>query len=652
MIAVLGWSLLHFVWQGAAAVLLLLLLNRLLQHAAPQLRYLMASATLALMLLLPVLTFVLLQSAGESSRGGLPGAGPEVARTAGAFAGPLAAVVHAAEASPDVLDGLRRRIEPLLPGFVGLWGAGVLLLSLRSLGGWALVQRLRRSGLVPPDGALERSRARLCQALRIAVPVRLWQSALVQVPTVIGALRPIVLLPPSALTGLSPEQVELILAHELAHIRRWDYLVNLLQSVVETMLFYHPAVWWVSHRMRVEREHCCDDLAVAACGNPLGYARALADLQGLCWDPPAFAMAATGGSLFERVARLVAPPRHLSRASRGLAILIAAGSLALALGLGPALVGRPMPTLAAPGLVALAGTDETPREAAGLDPGEEPTPKAAPRPAAHPQPAPASEARAFPLERILELARAGVTPEYIDEMDRLGYPSLTVEQLIGLRSQGVGPEYIQELAEAGHVKLTPEDLVSLRSHGISGSYARELGQQGLTGLSLSDLVELRDQGVSPEFIAELKKAGYTGLSASKLVEVRSHGVSGPYLAEMGAAGYDGVPLDKLVEARDAGVTPEYVRGLADLGYRGLDLSQLVELRNHGVTPDYVRGLKAAGYAGLPAETLVELRDHGVTPDFVTELKDAGYLSLKPSELIELKDNGVGGELLKRLRSRR
>jgi bla regulator protein blaR1 len=652
MIAVLGWSLLHFVWQGAAAALLLLLLNRLLRHAAPHLRYVLASATLALMLLLPVLTFVLLHKAGESSRAGLPGAGPNVARATGAFAGPLAAAGHAAEASPDRVEALRRRIEPLLPGFVGLWGAGVLLLSLRSLGGWVLVQRLRRSGLVPPVAGLERSLARLCQALCIGAPVRLWQSALVQVPTVIGALRPIVLLPASALTGLSPEQVELILAHELAHIRRWDYLVNLLQTLVETLLFYHPAVWWVSERMRVEREHCCDDLAVAACGNPLRYARALADLQSLCWDPPAFAMAANGGSLFERVARLVAPPRHLSRASRGLAILIAAGSLGLALGLGPALVGRPMPMLASSALVASTDADETPGEAAGLDPGEEPTPKAQPGAVARPQPAPAAEARAFPLERILELARAGVTPEYIDEMDKLGYPSLTVEQLISLRSQGVGPEYIQELAEAGYAKVTPEDLVSLRSQGVSGAYARELRQEGLTGLALSDLVELRNQGVSPEFMAELKKAGYTGLSASKLVEVRSHGVSGPYLAEMKAAGYDRVPLDKLVEARDAGVTPEYARGLGSLGYPGLDLSQLVELRNHGVTPDYVRGLKAAGYTGLSAETLVELRDHGVTPDFVTELKDAGYENLKPNELIELKDNGVGGELLKRLRSRR
>src|SRR5258708_16026583 len=97
-------------------------------------------------------------------------------------------------------------------------------------------------------------------------------------------------LPASAVTGLSPTQLELILAHELAHIRRRDYLVNLLQTAVESLLFYHPAVWWVSRRMRIEREHCCDDLAVAAGGNAARYARALAALAGPR-PPPPFAMA-------------------------------------------------------------------------------------------------------------------------------------------------------------------------------------------------------------------------------------------------------------------------------------------------------------------------------------------------------------------------
>ena len=153
----------------------------------------------------------------------------------------------------------------------------------------------------------------LARQLHIRRPVRLLESASVAVPTVIGWLRPVVLMPASALAGLSPEQVQAILAHELAHIRRHDYLVNLLQTLVETLLFYHPAVWWLSRRIRAEREHCCDDLAVSLCGDPYTYARALADLEGLRTPSVPLALAATGGSLLERVRRLVRPS-HAGRA--------------------------------------------------------------------------------------------------------------------------------------------------------------------------------------------------------------------------------------------------------------------------------------------------------------------------------------------------
>ena len=120
--------------------------------------------------------------------------------------------------------------------------------------------------------------ARLSRRLHITRAITLFESTLVDVPTVIGFVKPVILLPASVLGGLTPQQLEAILAHELAHIRRHDYIVNLLQSLLETLLFYHPAVWWLSRRIRIEREHCCDDLAVSLCGDPLVYARALADL--------------------------------------------------------------------------------------------------------------------------------------------------------------------------------------------------------------------------------------------------------------------------------------------------------------------------------------------------------------------------------------
>src|SRR5207253_10299038 len=145
------------------------------------------------------------------------------------------------------------------------------------------------------------------------------ESAVVRVPAVVGWLRPVILLPASALTGLTPQQLDVLLAHELAHVRRYDYLVNLVLSVIEMLLFYHPAVWWVSRRVREEREHCCDDMAVPACGDAHFYATALLGMERLRSPLPTLSMAAAGGSLVARVRRLMAPvpaalfPRRLAR---------------------------------------------------------------------------------------------------------------------------------------------------------------------------------------------------------------------------------------------------------------------------------------------------------------------------------------------------
>jgi hypothetical protein len=141
--------------------------------------------------------------------------------------------------------------------------------------------------------------------LGIQRAVKLLNSARVQAPTVISWLKPAILLPVGCMAGLSTLQVEAVLAHELAHIRRHDYLVNFFQSVMETVLFYHPAVWWVSSQIRREREHCCDDLAVAVCGDRLAYAKALSFLEERRSPMPAGAFGATGGVLKMRIARLL-----------------------------------------------------------------------------------------------------------------------------------------------------------------------------------------------------------------------------------------------------------------------------------------------------------------------------------------------------------
>ena len=641
----LGWALVHFAWQGALAAGLFAVLDLAARGASARMRYGLAAFTLAAMALMPPLTVLIARgSSPERAR-------PSVVTVAAVSPGVTTATEHASTPDDRRAAALRARIAGALPGIVALWCAGVLVLSIRYLGGWRLVQRMGRSAQPLPDGALAARLNHLRRRMRISRPVRLLESAMVDVPTVVGWLRPAILLPAATLAGLSAAQLEAILAHELAHVRRHDYLASLLQSAVETVLFYHPAVWWVSHRMRVERELCCDDEAVAACGNPIEYARALAGLESLR-AAPRLAPAATGGPLFARIARLVAAPSGQGlRASRGAAALLGSAALALAL--------TGVTSLRAQATASPSETEATKRATATPTPVPAASPSATrPAPARPPARSAGSDAkdepvsgRPVPVERLIELAGAGVTPDYVDDMATLGYPSLSWDQLIQLRTQGVGPDYVRGLAAAGYPRLTAEQLVSLRNQGVSPDFVRDLIAQGMKDLSLSDLLALRSQGVSPEYVKNLRAAGYADLSVTDLLGARSSGVSPEDAAALRDMGYTDLSLSRLVGLRSRGVTADYVRGLQAHGYKGLSAPMLFGLRSQGVTVEYIRELKDLGYTGLAAGELIELRSHGVTPEYVRELKAAGYDRLTTRELIELRSRGVDPALLKRLTGR-
>jgi hypothetical protein len=188
--------------------------------------------------------------------------------------------------------------------------AGVAVLGLRLVGGWFWLLRLSTRLAEPAGACWQMTLNALARRMKVKVDVRILRSWSVDTLMVVGWVKPIILVPAAALAGLPPEALEAVLAHELAHVRRHDYLVNLIQSVLEVLLFYHPAVWWASAQIRQERELCCDDAAVALCGDPVLYARALAALEGLRGDAlPAtrLAPAAHGGTLMNRIQRLLTP---------------------------------------------------------------------------------------------------------------------------------------------------------------------------------------------------------------------------------------------------------------------------------------------------------------------------------------------------------
>ena len=331
----IGWALLHLVWQGALVAALLALVLVLLSGRAASLRYAVSCGALALVVMMGVVTGVRSYPGRVAAQ---PKLDPSPSRTFLVLPSAVSPITVATfpPARVDRLRDLARTADRALPAIVTFWLLGVALLTARLVIQWLQARRLVTGSASPAREPWPSLARRLALALGVRHAVRLLESTAIEVPAVLGVLRPVILLPASAVTGLTTAQLEMILAHELAHIRRHDFLVNLFQSAVETLLFYHPAVWWISRQMRIERENCCDDLAVAVCGTPLQYARALARLEELRADAMPLAVSAKGGSLMERIRRIVRGSRVEANPVRGataLAVLVL-GLLAIA---GPSL---------------------------------------------------------------------------------------------------------------------------------------------------------------------------------------------------------------------------------------------------------------------------------------------------------------------------
>lgn len=315
LVPALGQALLHFLWQGALVGVLAWAALALLRNARPQARYAVACVALLACVLLPA--WAVWQA--------IPGADASVGAAIATNVGQANATLASA-APRAALPAWFALSAQSLPWIVALWAIGVGLLSLRMACGLLWVRQLCREAM--PDDAgrwqacLDRLAPRIGNAR--AVALRLVEHG--DSPVTAGWWKPVVLLPVAVAARMPMEHVEALLAHELAHVRRCDYLVNLLQGAAEALLFYHPAVWWLSHRIRVERELVADDIAANALGEPRRLALALAELDcprcpRLSFPPTHYAPAAHGGQLMTRIHRLIRPDRRTAGATVALPLL-------------------------------------------------------------------------------------------------------------------------------------------------------------------------------------------------------------------------------------------------------------------------------------------------------------------------------------------
>ena len=330
-IETLGWCLLHSIWQITAIAMLFWVAAQVLRNASPATRYWTGCISLILMAATPILTGVILTATSVAPDNPVlqvtaltetpamdgvitqpvvfPNDGDEVDISS---IGP-SAINISQPGQPSQPEEIRKTafaewVQPVLPAMAVCWFVGVWIVLLRTTVGFWAAQRLRTSGVCAISDSIRKSATDLAEKMGVRQKIEIVQSSFVTAPATIGHWKPLILLPGSVITGLTPQQLESVIAHELAHIRRHDFLVNAMQAVVEALLFYHPLMWWVSGAVRQERENCCDDEAVAACGRLTDYAEAMVVIDQLQGSAPAASLAANGGSVLNRVRRLAGRP--------------------------------------------------------------------------------------------------------------------------------------------------------------------------------------------------------------------------------------------------------------------------------------------------------------------------------------------------------
>jgi len=635
-------AILHFLWQGVALAALASAAMALSRNAAT--RYAIAVGVMALMFTAPGLTFIVLQQRAVAS------ANRELAIQGGAantlMSDSLAAKVSTA-ASPQ------RNNIPASPGYlawlVEAWLAGVALLSLRPAVGFFALQRLRRKQATPVSELVRARCLSLQNTLGVRRLIRYCESVELKAPAVLGWFRPVVFLPLCAVSGLSVDQLDAIVAHELAHIRRLDAFVNLFQVATETLLFYHPAVWWLSSRIRAERENCCDDVAIAVCGNAAAYARALASMAE-SHAAPSMAMAVNRGPLVARVTRILGAAKSQA-GIRGASLFASALCLSVSLLAGHALFGanqtsaaRPKPP--APAVAPASPTAPQSPDAVMVIHGSPTVPPAPPAPASEMPPvalpAPVPEVMAIddadqdaPAQEKTLAAQTNPKSSYIESLKAAGLSNLDIDQIIALKIQGVTPEYVRSLITAG-VRADADEIVAMKIQGITSGYLKSLSDAGVK-VAVDEALAMKIQGISPDYIRELRTS-FPNIDSDEILAMKIQGVTPEYAKEMRDVTGLKLNADEVIAMKIQGVSAAYVRNLKALGLQ-LDADAIIGMKVQGVTLEYAKALQSAGLH-FDADELIGAKVQGITPEFIVQARNHGFKDLDLDKLMRLKHSGV------------
>ena len=595
-------------------------------------------------------------------------------------------------------------------GLSWLYGAGVIVMLIRLCRQQWSVQRLARQASELCDREWVALVNESADSLGIRRSVRLLRSQEQSMPMAFGTRRPAILIPATGDTWPEDRRRAVIL-HELAHVARYDCLTQMLAFAACTLYWFHPAVWWVARRLRVERELACDDRVIAAGAPARDYAGHLLEIAYSLGGHRAPALAvsmARGRQLEGRIMAALDGGRNRRAPAAGVYVACLAitacllvplaGATSRVVAASPAL---PQAAVAAPSLKSWdtliresagsiiraaaaamgipqdrlpgtweirpsvtegtvhlrlaelnssSGTDVQVDQLQGLRPAQ------LTGPGGPVQFQLRRDAGTFAFEGIIRSGIGAGTfsftadPNFPAELAKRGFARPTAAEQYQMARHDVGFAFIDELTKHGYAKPETSELVRAGQHGVRVTYVREMAALGYRLGSLAPLIELRDHGVGPSYVRELADQGYKGLSADELRKARDHGISPEYVRAMRDGGYGSLKMEQLINARDHGVGADYVRDMRQLGH-SVPLDELIRARDHGVSVEFVGDMASLGYTKLPLDSLIRLRDHSVSPKYVQELKTLGYDNLSLDDLVTLRDHGLSADRIRAANSR-
>jgi hypothetical protein len=485
-----------------------------------------------------------------------------------------------------------------------------------------------------------------------------------------------------------------VLLHELAHVARFDCLTQLLAHAACAIYWFHPLAWWAANRLRLEREHACDDRVIAAGAPAREYAGHLLEIAYSFGPRQAPAVAVGMARSRQLEGRLLAvldgarnrrvPARRARIAAAALAAVLivplatVTTSVAAPEAPVPPRVERDQPPAAAPARMVpeigpeLHSTAALVRSTArrvvrdfaaafGLQ---------APKGAGTWEVRPSKSNDGTVHLRLVEGDSSWGRSVRIEQLEGLTAAQLSAGGPVqfklrrdagtfafeGVVRGGVGagtfsfapdPAFAEGLAKRGYARPTASEQYTLARADVGYAFLDELTKQGYARPTTAELVRAGEHGVHTEYLGEMGALGYRLGTLPPLIELRDHGVGPDYIRALAEQGYKGLGADELLRARDHGVSPEYVAAMREAGYGSLPMEQLVNARDHGVSADYVRAMAAAGYAKLPLDALVRARDHGVSGEYATEMRALGH-QVALEDLVRARDHGVSVEFVREL----